>query len=160
MKMSAAEEYGLRCLLQVAGHKGPEPIGIAEIAEAEGLSPEYAAKLLRLLRRGELVASTRGARGGYHLTKPAHEISIWSAILVLDGPLIEDTHCRMHTGRLPSCVHNTTCSLRGLLTYISLNLENVLRKLTLADLMQSEAAVTAQLQADQESTRQSNGERG
>lgn len=157
MKMSAAEEYGLRCLLQVAQHKGPEPIGIAEIAEAEGLSPEYAAKLLRLLRKGELVNSTRGAKGGYHLARPAHEISVWSAILVLDGPLIEDSHCKVHTGRLPACVHSTACSLRGLLTYISINLENVLKNLTLADLFQSEDAVRAQLEAAPEGEDQGAG---
>ncbi len=43
MHMLAQEEYGLRCLLQVARHQGSHPLTIAEIAEAEGLSPEYTA---------------------------------------------------------------------------------------------------------------------
>ena len=61
MQLSAKEEYGLRCLLQVARHEGAEPLRIPEIAAREGLSPEYTAKLMRALRQGGLVVSTRGA---------------------------------------------------------------------------------------------------
>lgn len=145
MKMSSAEEYGLRCLLQVAQRRGTDPVGISEIAGAEGLSPEYTAKLLRILRRGGLVVSTRGARGGYRLARPAHEITVWSVINVLDGPLIPDAYCQMHTGKLSDCVHSTACSLRALLSHIALNLEHVLRHITLADLTQTEEVVTARL---------------
>ena len=73
MQLLATEEYGLRCLVQVARHTAPQPITIPEIAAAEGLSPEYAAKLLRALRQAELVVSTRGAGGGYRLSRPARE---------------------------------------------------------------------------------------
>jgi len=60
MHLLAQEEYGLRCLLELTRHEG-KPRTIHQIAEAEGLSPDYAAKLLRELRRGGLVA--RSARG-------------------------------------------------------------------------------------------------
>ena len=64
MQLLAQEEYGLRCLIQVARHAGPDPLTIPEIAEREGLSPEYAAKLMRALRQAELVAQhpRRGRR--------------------------------------------------------------------------------------------------
>ena len=52
MQLLAQEEYGLRCLLQVARHQGSRPLTIAQVAEAEGLSPEYTAKLMRALRKG------------------------------------------------------------------------------------------------------------
>src|SRR3990172_7609719 len=65
VQLLASEEYGLRCLLRVAhGHGGP-PVPVPEIAAAEGLSLEYAAKLLRQLRLAGLVRSLRGASGGY-----------------------------------------------------------------------------------------------
>ena len=67
MHLSAQEEYGLRCLVQLARHVGEEPMRIQEIARAEGLSSEYVAKLMRILRNGNLVDSTRGASGGYRL---------------------------------------------------------------------------------------------
>ena len=73
MRLSAQEEYGLRCLLQVAKSATAGPIAINEIATREGISPEYAAKLMRALRRAGLVISTRGAAGGYHLARDPRE---------------------------------------------------------------------------------------
>ena len=59
MHLSSTEEYGLRCLLQVARHTENEPHRIRDIAAAEGLSREYTAKLMGVLREGRLVCSTR-----------------------------------------------------------------------------------------------------
>src|SRR2546430_15546874 len=70
MRLSAQEEYGLRCLLQVArGHEGSTTT--PEIAEREGLSQAHVHKLMRFLRRGGLVKSVRGRKGGYQLARPA-----------------------------------------------------------------------------------------
>ena len=52
MQLLASEEYGLRCLLRVALRDQGAPVSISQIAEAEGLSPEYTAKLMRELRLG------------------------------------------------------------------------------------------------------------
>ncbi len=145
MKMSSAEEYGLRCLLQVAQRPGPEPVGISEIAAAEGLSPEYTAKLMRIMRRGGLLKSFRGANGGYLLSRPAEEISVWDALIVLDGPLIPDGFCAAHSGKLPRCVHKTDCSLRVLLHWISIDLERTLRSIFLVDLIHSEETILERL---------------
>lgn len=145
MKMSSAEEYGLRCLLQVAQRPGTEPVGISEIAAAEGLSPEYTAKLMRILRRGGLLKSFRGAKGGYLLSRPAQEISVWEALTILDGPLIPDGYCTIHSGKLPRCVHKTECSLRVLLQWISIDLERTLRNVYLTDLIHSESTILERL---------------
>ena len=85
MQLLAQEEYGLRCLLQVVAHGGSRPLTIPEIAEAEGLSTEYTGKLMRALRQGELVQSTRGPGGGYRLVRPATETTPWDAIQALGG---------------------------------------------------------------------------
>ena len=93
MHLSSQEEYGLRCLLQLARHDGDEPMPIQEIAELEGLTPEYVAKLMRVLRKGGLVTSTRGAAGGYRLDRPADEITLWDAVEILGGPLFPESFC-------------------------------------------------------------------
>ena len=65
MKLSANEEYGLRCLVRL-GYAGQSHAGegdsltIPEISHAEGVSPAYAAKILRLLRKGGFVKAARG----------------------------------------------------------------------------------------------------
>jgi len=134
MHLSSQEEYGLRCLLQLARHDGVAPMRIQEIAEAEGLSPEYVAKLMRVLRNGELVSSTRGAAGGYHLARPATEISLWDAIAVLGGPLFPDSFCESHPGALRDCVHTPGCSIRSLWTSLNGLLRSALSTITVEDL--------------------------
>ena len=69
MKLNSSEEYGLRCLLQLA-RQTPGSLTIPEISQAEGITHHNVAKLLRILRQGGFVASARGQQGGYALAKP------------------------------------------------------------------------------------------
>ena len=135
MKLTSQEEYGLRCLLQIAQREGSGPVPIRAVAEAEGLSVEYAAKLLRVLRQGGLLDSTRGSSGGYKLTSPPTEITVWQAIEVLDTPLYSDEFCSGHSGLLGSCVHGgTSCSIRVLWQWVDASLRRTLERVTIADL--------------------------
>jgi Rrf2 family protein len=138
MQLLAQEEYGLRCLLQVARHAGPAPITIPEIAANEGLSPEYAAKLMRALRQAELVVSTRGAGGGYRLSRPAAEITAWQVVQVLGGSLFPREFCDSHPGQRHDCVHTTGCSIRGLWSAVEGAVRGVLERVTLAELARVE----------------------
>ncbi|MGB9605411.1 MAG: Rrf2 family transcriptional regulator, partial [Bryobacteraceae bacterium] len=97
MKISAQEEYGLRCLLQL-GRRPGEMLTIRDIAQAEGLSREYVAKLMRLLRRAGLVRSVRGQAGGYVLPRPLEKITVAEALEALGGRLWEPDFCRQHPG--------------------------------------------------------------
>ncbi len=90
MHPSAQQEYGLRCLLRVAERAEEAPVSVAAVAEAEGISPEYAARLMGPLRRAGLVTSTRGAAGGYRLGRPAGEISVWDALQALGRSFFAD----------------------------------------------------------------------
>ena len=56
MQLLASEEYGLRCLVQVARRGTSSPVPIPTIAAAEGLSVEYVGKLMRVLRKSGLVS--------------------------------------------------------------------------------------------------------
>jgi Rrf2 family protein len=134
----AQEEYGLRCLLQVARHSGPEPLTIPEIARAEGLSQAHAAKLLRALRRGGLVVSTRGAAGGYSLARPPEDVNAWHVLEVLGGSFFPDGFCDSHGGRSRDCVHTLDCSIRSLWRRVEGAVREVLERVTLADLLRSE----------------------
>ena len=144
MQLLAQEEYGLRCLLELARH-GASPRTIQEIAAAEGLSPDYAAKLLRELRRGGLVESTRGAAGGYRLARAAHAITAWDAIGVLGGSLFPDRFCECHPGRAERCVRSQDCALRAIWRAADQAVRSVLSGVTLADLLTNESAMGTQL---------------
>lgn len=133
MKLTSTEEYGLRCLLQIARHHGQGPVGIRSVAAAEGISEDYVAKLLRILRRGELLTSTRGANGGYELKRAPHELTVWDAISVLGGRIFDETFCESHTGAGDSCAHSSACSLKPLWSWLDHALEQALSQVTLAD---------------------------
>lgn len=145
MRLSAQEEYGLRCLVRLARDGGAEPVRIQDIAEAEGLTPEYVAKLMRILRNGELVISTRGASGGYRLQRPAADVTLWEAIEVLGGPLFSESFCDSHPGSLSDCVHTTNCSLRSLWRGLSTLLRAALSGVTVADLLRGDESTFAWL---------------
>ena len=143
MQLLAQEEYGLRCLLALARHAGARTIH--EIAAAEGLSPDYAAKLLRELRRGGLVESTRGAAGGYRLARAAGAITAWDAIAVLGGSLFPDRFCECHPGRAERCVRHEDCALRAFWRAADEAVRSVLSRVTLADLLTNESAMCTRL---------------
>ena len=71
MRLSKTEEYGLRCLVQLARIGPAGQLGIRELAAIEGLSRENTARHLRLLRNAGLVDSKIGRRGGYTLAREA-----------------------------------------------------------------------------------------
>ncbi len=147
----AQEEYGLRCLLQVAQHESSEPLTIPAIADREGLSPEYTAKLMRALRRAGLVTSTRGASGGYQLARPATDINAWEVIRSLGGTFFPDEFCDTHPGQLRNCIHTTSCAIRGLWSVVESSVRSVLEKVTLADLKRDERAMVIWLETPEPS---------
>ncbi|MGA2593825.1 MAG: Rrf2 family transcriptional regulator, partial [Bryobacteraceae bacterium] len=114
MKLSAHEEYGLRCLLRIGLAAKDESLTIPEISQAEALSPAYTAKLLRILRRGGFITSARGKTGGYALARPAGQIVIGDVIGVLGGRLFESKNfCHEHAGQMQICTRSVDCSVRS-----------------------------------------------
>ena len=98
MKLSAQEEYGLRCLLHMAKAGPGQSQSIPEISRAEGLSIPNVAKLMRILRLGGMVDSVRGQAGGYTLARPADEISVGEVLSLLGGNLFGPQFCERHAG--------------------------------------------------------------
>ena len=146
MQLAAQEEFGLRCLLQVAQHRGPQPLTIPAIAEREGLSPEYTAQLMRALRRGGLVLSTRGASGGYRLARAPEQISTWQVVEALGGSFFPDEFGETHPGQRRNCVHTPSCSIRGLWSVVESTVRRLLERVTLADLSRDEQQMAVWLE--------------
>jgi Rrf2 family transcriptional regulator, iron-sulfur cluster assembly transcription factor len=142
MKLSSQEEYGLRCLLRLAREGETGSLTIPEISQAEGISSFYAAKLMRILRRGGFVKSARGQTGGYALARPAGEIVVGEALAALGGRLFESEFCDEHAGIEKLCTNTVDCSIRSLWRTVQLVLDRVLSGTTLKDLMSTERDMT------------------
>jgi len=136
MKLSAQEEYGLRCLLQLGRQEPGYSLTIPEIGQAEGISIHNVAKLLRILRQGGFVESARGQHGGYTLTLPPDRIIVGEVLLLLGGRLYEPSFCENFAGVGESCLHSSTeCSVRSLWNQVQQAVDQVLSQTTLGDLL-------------------------
>lgn len=145
MKISAQEEYGLRCLLQLARAESMgESLTLAQIARREGISGANAGKLMWILTKAGLVQSQRGTKGGYSLSRPASEIRLNQVIRVLEGEPI-DSHCKSYAGVLESCVHTGDCGIRPVIVELHQIVENALADITLSQLLGTEKNVDAAL---------------
>ncbi len=86
MELSAKSEYALRALIEMAAaHDRSEPMRIREVADRQQIPDRYLEQLLAVLRRGGLVRSQRGAKGGYLLAREPWQISVLEIIRCIEG---------------------------------------------------------------------------
>lgn len=92
MRTSAKVDYAVRAVIELAvtddRHLTSEAIG-----RAQDIPPKFLEHILSDLRRAGLIRSRRGAVGGYHLGRPASEITIADIIRAVDGPLATVRGC-------------------------------------------------------------------
>jgi len=135
MKFSAQEEYGLRCLLQIARLTGDSSMTIPEISKLEGLTQPHVAKLMMILRKGGFIKSTRGQSGGYTLAQSADKIVLGDVLNALGGRLYDEEFCGKHSGHHSICTHAIDCSVRSVWQIVQTAVDDVVYKISLADLM-------------------------
>jgi len=149
MKITAQEEYGLRCLLQVARLTQKEELAsLNDIACNEKITPDYAAKLLMILRQANLVESVRGKKGGYKLVKLPEKIHLDEVIRALSGEMFETDSCQKFPGNDLECVHISCCSIRSVWMSVSMVLFNMLKQVTLKDLLGDKEGLVSKLIKD------------
>lgn len=135
MKISAQEEYGIRCLLQIGRRTESGGTTISEISKAERITPSNTAKLVRILRINGLVESSRGKDGGYTLARAPEEIKLSEVFDVLGGRLFDVGFCDHYAGTDEVCAHFDHCTVRSFWCAIQSVLDHVLDQTTLSHLM-------------------------
>ena len=149
MKITAQEEYGLRCLLQVAQLTAKNELAsLEDIAKAEHITSDYAAKLMSILRQVNLVESIRGKNGGYKLTKSPEKIYLDEVIRALGGEIFETESCQQFPGNDLKCVHISCCSIRSVWLSVSTILSDIFKQITLKDLLEKEDILTKYLKKE------------
>jgi Rrf2 family cysteine metabolism transcriptional repressor len=133
-------EYGVRLLIQLGLSRGEQPVSLKSVADAENLPLAYLERIAALLKRAGLVASTRGAHGGYVLAQPAEEITMDRVVLALEGA-IAPMDCFIEEGPdgRVQCSHHDTeaqhCATKLLWTRVQLGVIKSLQRTTLAELV-------------------------
>ena len=87
MRFSKKSEYALRALIELTKAYGGTPLRRHEIAERQHVPIVFLEQILLAMKHAGLLASTRGAQGGYALIKPPAKVTLGQVIRILDGPL-------------------------------------------------------------------------
>lgn len=128
-------------MLTLARAEPGASLTIPQIAEAERISGPNVAKLLRALKRGGYVVALRGQSGGYALSRKANEINVGEVLACLGGRIFDAGFCGRHSSATRGCGHNSDCSVRSVWRLVQRAVDDVLSRLTLADLLVEEAGV-------------------
>ena len=131
MIFTTKAEYGVRLLVELGRQAGDAPIALKAIAESEGLPLAYLERIVALLKKAEIVESTRGAHGGYRLAREAHAISLVEIVEAMEGPL-GMTECSLHAS---NCGIESSCGVRANWRRINDVVAHALRAVTLADML-------------------------
>jgi Rrf2 family protein len=142
MRITSLAEYGVICALHLArrGAKGEGAVPGREIASSERLPGDYVEQILLRLRRAGIVRSTRGARGGYQLARPANEISVRDVIEASEETIFE-LHCDTHPVGSERCSTSHSCSIRPVWMMLQRRIDEVLSGVHLSDLLEMEGEV-------------------
>ena len=98
MAFSAKTEYGLVALIEIAAKYGTGGVTqVAEIAARQTIPDRYLEQMLTSLRRGGILHSIRGPKGGYQLAKPPADISVAEVVSCLEGSTQETSEGRRKT---------------------------------------------------------------
>jgi len=130
LKFSTRARYGMRAMLDLAANGDDGPVLLRDIAERQDLSKRYLEHMMTRLRGKGLVTATRGARGGYRLSRPAKEIRLDEIFEALEGPL-SPVEC---VGDPSACERAEECVTRELWCDMARAMRDVLAGQTLEDL--------------------------
>ena len=143
MKVSAKADYAVRAAVELASAR-EGPVKGERIAQAQSIPANFLENILADLRNGGLVASRRGADGGYWLARPAAEISLADVIRAVDGPLAAVRGQRSEQ----VSYEGSAASLRDVWVAVRASLRNVLERVTLADVAAGELPAEVRALAD------------
>ena len=127
-------------MAQLARRYGTGPASLTEIAEQEDLPRAYLEQLVISLRDAELVQSTRGAHGGYELTRPPEEVVMGEVLRALEGP-IAPMICVTDDPNHMTCERSGHCTVNFMWVKVRDAIAGALDSMTLADLVPERARV-------------------
>lgn len=135
MRVSTRGDYGLRALVELAGHYGQGPLQSSEIALRRHVPEQYLDQLLTALRKAGFVRSVRGPSGGHELSRPPEEISVRDVIAALEGSISPVAWLDEPPERTD---HPHRCGQREIWERIRDATDAILGEYTVADLLERE----------------------
>lgn len=137
--ITAGVEYALHCLLWLVDSPGA-PLSSRDLADFQGISPSFLAKVFPKLEKAGIVASSEGVRGGYRLAKRPEAISVLAVVDAIEGekPLFDCQEirgrCATFGGRPPAWATKGVCAIHAVMLRAEKAMRDSLESQTLADI--------------------------
>jgi Rrf2 family protein len=145
--ISNAVEYALHCLLYLVDSSGkPVSASARDLADLQGVSAEYLAKIFTKLHQAELVVGVEGSGGGFALARAPEKISVLDVIVAIDGkkPLFDCRNirlgCAVFGSSAPQWARKGVCSIHAVMLEAEARMRTVLSTHTLASITARVAA--------------------
>jgi DNA-binding IscR family transcriptional regulator len=90
ISITSKSPYAVLALAELARNPGTEPVSIGELARRREVPVQFLEQLFAVLRRGGIVSSQRGVKGGYRFAREPATITVLEVVELLDGPLGRD----------------------------------------------------------------------
>lgn len=132
MQITRQADYALRAMLYLARLKLEVRAATSQIAEAQQIPPSFLAKIISQLSIAGLINTSRGARGGVTLSRPAEEITLLDVVEAIDGPISLNV-CSHGTG---TCPFGEDCPIQPIWSDAQIELVNRLKSTTFAKLVE------------------------
>ena len=133
LRLTKKTDYALMALRDLASSPVGASSSAREIAARYNIPVEITAKVLQRLAKRGLLASHQGTRGGYHLARPAAQISVADVIQAIDGPVMV-TAC---SDVDETCEQYSTCNVRHPLWRLRDRIVQTLAEFTIQELASS-----------------------
>jgi Rrf2 family protein len=136
--ITTSVEYGIHCLLWLVGDN-QRALSSRELAELQGISPSFLAKIFPKLEKAGIVAASEGVRGGYRLARPADEISFLAIIDAIEGhkPLFDCQEvrgrCAVFDDSPPDWAISGKCAIHAVMLQAEKAMRDALAAQTLGD---------------------------
>jgi FeS assembly SUF system regulator len=132
IKLGKMTDYAIAVMGQLAQESAESAHSAHHLSGKTGIPAPTVAKVLKLLSKGNLVASERGAAGGYKLAKPADQVSLGEIITAMDGP-VSLVACA--EGHKEDCGIWRTCPTKGNWDRVNMVIKSVLDRVLLTEML-------------------------
>ena len=131
IRFSKLADYAVVILAALLEKKG-DLASASELSNDTGLPEPTVAKVLKLLSKGDLVSSIRGAQGGYRLAREASNMAVSDIVTAVDGPV---ALAACVEGSDDSCYYAGCCPVKGRWDSVNSAVKSALDAITLADMI-------------------------
>ena len=134
MRLSTRSRYGTRMMLDLAQHHDKGPVRIGEIARRQDMPVKYLEQLIIPLKKGNVIKSGRGPKGGHMLARPPEEITVGEIVKTLENG-IDLAGCIENPAE---CQRSGRCLTRGIWEDASKAMYDKLNSITLSNMLEME----------------------